>query len=284
MNKEHMFINILKNKYIGDDGCIIGKWVYSKDMFVEDVHFKKKWLSYKQIIKKAIKINISDAIVMNAKAKYALLAISLPSDIKGKKLLKIAKYIKKTFKKYNIRLIGGDSISGDKISISITLISKLQGNPTKRNGAKSNDLFAYTNKIGTVSKDLDNLFMNQKISKNSKFINPKLNGDFFFEIANKVSSAIDISDGLYNELSIICEQSDIDVKLLQKQDVLDKIALSGEEYEILFSFDKKHKKTILNIAKKYNVKINIFAKACKINNHKTSMISKLKKQIKAHYF
>ncbi len=284
MNKEQMFINILKNKYIGDDGCVIGKWVYSKDVFIEDVHFKKEWLSYKQIIKKAIKINISDAIVMNAKAKYALLAISLPKQTSSSKLAKIAKYIKKTFKKYDIKLIGGDSASSDKIYISITLISKLQGKPTLRTGAKNGDLFAYTNEIGGVGKDLKRLLNSKQINKNSKFVNPKLNGDFFFAIANKVNSAIDISDGLYNELGIICKQSDVDVKLLNKQESLDKIAFSGEEYEILFSFDKKHKKDILNIAKRYNVKINIFAKACRTNSTKTSTISKLQQKIKAHHF
>ncbi|MEA3497478.1 MAG: thiamine-phosphate kinase, partial [Campylobacterota bacterium] len=38
---------------------------------------------------------------------------------------------------------------------------------------------------------------------------------------------------------------------------------SGEEYEILFTFNKKNKKTIEKIAKKYKVKLNIFAKAKK---------------------
>ena len=284
MNKEQVFIDTLKNKHIGDDGCIIGKWVYSKDVFIEDVHFKKEWLDYKQIIKKAIKINISDAIVMNAKAKYALLGISLPKNTTTKNITKISKYIKKTFKKYNITLIGGDSTSSDKIYISITLISKLKGKPTLRKGAKEGDLFAYTNKLGDVEQDLKALLNNKKISNNSKFVNPKLNAEFFYKIAPFVNSAIDISDGLYNELSIICKQSDIDVKLLQPQEVLDAFAFSGEEYEILFSFSKSHKKTIQKIAKRYNVKLNIFAKACKLDSFKDSKIRKLQKKIKAHHF
>jgi thiamine-monophosphate kinase len=290
-NKEHFFINILKNKHIGDDGCVLGKWVYSKDVFVEDVHFKKQWLSYKQIIKKAIKINISDAIVMNAKAKYALLAISLPKHTKATKLQKIAKLIKKYFKKYNIKLIGGDSISDNKIYISITLISKLQGKATLRSGAKNKDLFAYTNNLGSVSNDLDKLLKGDSISKNSKFINPKLNGEFFYKIAPYVNSAIDISDGLYNELCEICTQSDVDIEFIQKQSKINKIAYSGEEYEILFSFNNKFKKTILDIAKRYNVKINIFAKAIKLNKKskyenkdKLSNIEKLKNKQKAHHF
>jgi thiamine-monophosphate kinase len=284
-NKEQLFVNTLKNKYIGDDGCVIGKWVYSKDVFMQDVHFKKEWLNYKQIIKKAIKINISDAIVMNAKAKYALLAISLPKNTKTKKLQEIAKIIKKSFKKHNIKLIGGDSTSSNKIYVSITLISKLQGRPSLRSGAKNNDLFAYTNELGSVGADLKRLLANKKIDKKSKFINPKLNAKFFYKIAPYINSAIDISDGLYNELHQICAQSKVDVVFdsKKKQKQIDKIAYSGEEYEILFSFKKDNKKDIKQIAKKYNVKINIFAKACNLAN-KQSSIEKLKNKQKAHHF
>ena len=39
------------------------------------------------------------------------------------------------------------------------------------------------------------------------------------------------------------------------------IGCSGEEYEVLFSFNPKNIKKILKIAKKHDIKLNIFAKA-----------------------
>ncbi len=87
MNKEDYFIKQFSNsKLIGDDGAIVGKWVYSMDAFFENVHFKREWMSLKQIAQKAMLINISDAIAMNAKAKYALLSVAIPKEFTLKQL------------------------------------------------------------------------------------------------------------------------------------------------------------------------------------------------------
>ena len=72
MNLENYFISQFKNAHIGDDGALIDDTVYSKDAFFEDVHFKKEWMNHYQIASKAMMVNISDAIAMNAKPKYAL--------------------------------------------------------------------------------------------------------------------------------------------------------------------------------------------------------------------
>jgi len=72
MNKENYFIKqFKKSKIIGDDGAVIKhssskQLVYSADAFFENVHFKRSWMSLKQIAQKSMLVNISDAIVMNA--------------------------------------------------------------------------------------------------------------------------------------------------------------------------------------------------------------------------
>ena len=75
MNKEDFFIKQFNNnsKIIGDDGAVVDEYVYSNDAFFENVHFQKDWFTLKQIARKAMLVNISDAIAMNAKPKYALL-------------------------------------------------------------------------------------------------------------------------------------------------------------------------------------------------------------------
>ena len=74
MNKENFFIKHISNsKYIGDDGAFVDGLVYSQDAFFEDVHFKKEWMDYEKIGNKAMLVNISDAVSMNAVPKYALI-------------------------------------------------------------------------------------------------------------------------------------------------------------------------------------------------------------------
>lgn len=262
MNKEDFFIKqfVSNTKLIGDDGAVIGKWVYSNDAFFENVHFKKEWMSLKQIAQKAMLVNISDAIAMNAKPKYALLTVAIPKEYTNKDLKELAKGFKKVAKEFGIEIIGGDTISNIKLDISVTIISKTK-KPILRSGIKKDDLLCYTGSLGSSKRDLEKLFLGEKISKKSKFIKPKLNAEFFYKISKYVNASMDISDGLFFELERMSKQSKVGFEFFEK---IDKdIGCSGEEYELLFSFDKKHKEKIEKLAKKYDVPLNIFAKAVK---------------------
>ncbi len=261
MNKEEYFIKqFSKNKLIGDDGAVIEKMVYSSDMFFENIHFKTKWFTLEQIAYKSMLVNISDAIVMNAIPKYALLNVAIPKFYTKQDLKTLAKGFKKAAKKFGVEIIGGDTIANEKLDIAITIISKTE-KPIYRSGAKKGDFLCYTGILGTCKKDLERLFSSKKISKKSKLIKPKLNSKFFYEIAPYINCSMDISDGLFFELEKISIQSGIGFEFFKE--ISSDIGTSGEEYEVLFSFDKKYKKKIEKIAKKHKVRLNIFAKAIK---------------------
>ncbi len=261
MNKEEYFIKQFSNKnIIGDDAAVIGKHSYSMDAFFEDIHFKRQWFSLKQIAYKAMIVNISDAIVMNAIPKYALLSVAIPNDFSKKDLKELAKGFKKAAKKYDIQIIGGDTICNNKLDISITIIGKVQ-RPIFRSGVKKDDLLCYTGTLGSAKKDLKKLFEGKKISKTSKCIKPKLKAGFFYKISKFINSSLDISDGLFFECERLSKQSKVGFEFFRE--IPYDVGTSGEEYEILFSFDKKYLKKIKKIAKKYDVKLNIFAKAIK---------------------
>jgi len=261
MNKEDFFIKQFKNSHknvIGDDGAVIGSNVYSMDAFFEDVHFKRDWMSLKQIAKKAMLVNISDAIAMNAVPKYALLSVAIPKSFSIDDLKELAKGFKSVAKKFGITIIGGDTISNIKLDISITIISKTKS-PIFRKGLKKSDLLCFTGSLGSCKKDLESLLKGKKISKKSKFLKPKLNPEFFYEVSPYINCALDISDGLFFELERLSELNNLGFKFFNK--ISKEIGCSGEEYEILFSFSKKDEEKIRKIANKHEVKLNIFAKA-----------------------
>ncbi len=260
MNKEDYFISLFKNQYLGDDGAIVKNQIISKDLFCEDIHFKKEWMSYKQIAKKSMLINISDAIAMNAKPKYALIGIKLPKKISHLQMKEIKDGFDEVCKKYGLKIIGGDTVAGDKLDISITIISYTK-KPIKRKGLKKGQLLAYTGDIGNSKKDLDRLLKGLTIRKNSKFITPKLRDKFFYKASKYITSSLDISDGLSKDLSRLSDINKVGFKFLKK---IPKSKLcSGEEYEMLFSFRKRDKSKIEWIGKKTKTPICIFAKATK---------------------
>ncbi len=258
MNKEDYFISLFNNKFLGDDGAVIKDQVISKDLFCEGVHFKREWMSLKEIAAKSMLVNISDAIVMNAKPKYALLGIMLPKEFSFLNMRELKSGFDEVCSSYGITIIGGDTIAGDKLNISVTLISKSK-NPIRRKGVKKGDYLAYTGDIGKSGKDLKNLFKGKKIYKNSKFIKPKLRDKFFYKASKHINSALDISDGLSKDLSRLSNTNKVGFKFLRKI-TKDKFC-SGEEYEILFSFNKKYKQKILSLGKLTKTPMNIFAMA-----------------------
>ncbi|ADG92740.1 AIR synthase related protein [Arcobacter nitrofigilis DSM 7299] len=261
MNKEDYFIKQFKNTHkniIGDDGAVVGSHVYSMDAFFENVHFKREWMSLKEIARKAMIVNISDAIVMNAIPKYALISIAIPKDFSKDDLDELAKGFKSIAKKFGIKIIGGDTISNIKLDISITIISKTK-KPIFRKGLKKDDFLCFTGELGTCKKDLESLLQGKEVSKKSKFIKPKLKPEFFYEISPYVNCALDISDGLFFELERLSETNNLGFEFFDK--ISKDIGCSGEEYEILFSFSQKNRDVISKIAKKHEVKLNIFAKA-----------------------
>jgi len=261
MNKEEYFIKQFSNsKVIGDDGAFIDGFVYSMDAFFENVHFKKEWMSLKQIAYKSMIVNISDAIVMNAKPLYALLSVAIPKSYTEDDLKELSKGFKKAAHEFGIEIIGGDTIANEKLDISVTIISKT-ANPIFRNGIKKGEILCYTGTLGLVKEDLEKLLNNKEISKKSKFIKPILNPEFFYEISPFVSSALDISDGLFFELERLSKASKVGFEFFHEID--EEIGTSGEEYEILFSFNEKNLEKIKKIAKKHKIKLNFFAKAIK---------------------
>jgi thiamine-monophosphate kinase len=273
LNKEDYFISQIKsNSIIGDDGAVIGKYVYSMDAFFESVHFKREWMSLRHIAQKSMLVNISDAIAMNAVPKYALITLAVPKSYTKEQLKELSEGFLDVAKEYGIEIIGGDTIGNIKLDISITIVSKTL-NPIYRKGLKENHLVAFTNSLGSVKKDLKKAFCGYNLPSSSKFITPKLNAKFFYEIAKYVSFGMDISDGLFFELSRVSKLNRVDYSFFKNYSK--EIGCSGEEYELLFGFDPKYRTKIELVAKKHKVKLNIFAKAKR---------GKYKCRCKAHHF
>ncbi len=258
MDLESYWIDKIKTTYIGDDGAVIDKWVYAMDAFWEGTHFKKEWMSIEQIAYKAFIVNLSDMVAMNATAKYMLLTIALPKDVKKKHLDRLSSKFNELAKEYNIEIIGGDTIGSDKIGVVITMIGTTK-TPLKRDGLNRGDLIAYTGSLGSVKEDLDRLFNKERIEDSSKFYRPKLRIDFIKAVTPWLSAGMDISDGLYCDTNKLLKCNNLfmqELKVISRE-----IGESGEEYEMLIAFSPKHLNRVKRIAKLTHTPLTIFARA-----------------------
>lgn len=247
MNTENHFITLMSQKKsrIGDDGAIVREWIYSKDIFFENVHFKRQWLSCYQIGYKAMIVNLSDAIAMNAVPCYALVGVAMPKSMSMHDMSELSRGLLTCAREFEVEIIGGDTISNAKLDLSITIVSKSK-KPLLRQGLKRGDLIAHTGKLGDSLRHLRYLMAGGSVNSQSRFVKPILREKFISKSRSSLRCGMDISDGLYSDVEKLCSRNKLGIswaKRLQKNK-----GCSGEEYEMLIAFDPRHKKKLMRLS------------------------------------
>lgn len=259
MDKEAYFIaRFAKSSFIGDDAAILGKMCVSQDAFFENVHFSRRWMDLYRIGRKAMLVNISDAVAMNADPRYALLTVAMPPSLTRKQMAELARGLQETAEEYGVQIVGGDTIADDKLDISVTILADCD-KPLQRKGLKEGDLLAYTGRLGTSAKDLKRLMRGGHVSPRSRFLDPQLRVAFVRKAAPSLRVGMDISDGLFTDLRRLHETNRLGFRFLRP--IPRSVGCSGEEFEMLVAFDPRHKEKILQIARQTRTPLTIFAEA-----------------------
>jgi len=261
LNKELFYISLFNNRYIGDDGASIEGYVYSADAFFENVHFKREWMSEEEVAYKAMLVNISDAVAMNADVKYAFVTLSIPKDFTPQMIKRLALGFKKAACEYGFEIAGGDTVASDRLEISVTLVSKTK-KPIFRKPVKEGYLLAYTGELGRAAKELKRLQRGGRVSKRGRFKRPAVRREFMKRASRHIKAAMDISDGLFDDLYKLSKINKIGFEFLKP--ISKPTGCSGEEYELLFAFDARDWKKIEQAARKSRTKVTLFARAKRV--------------------
>lgn len=175
-------------------------------------------------------------------------------------------------KKYNVDLIGGDTTKGE-LSLSVTIIGEVKQNfVLRRDGACINEDIWVTGEIGHAAIGLAHqkkqICLNGQDLKKalSIFEQPKPIQLDMKRISPFFSSAIDISDGLAQDLKHILNQSKVGAKVysqhipvapwIMKNNAYDFALYGGEDYQLILTSPKKNRKKIYEFAKKNKIKIS----------------------------
>lgn len=315
-DKESLFLRTLHSKNtakgVGDDAVILTRqnrkniafskpkasfaqiidsgreFVIANDGFCEGIHFKREWLSISQITKKAMLVNISDMVAMNASPKYAIISIVLP-QLSPQEIIQIATSLNDSAKEFGISIIGGDTMSGKRLDFHITLFGVPNGKILFRKGLKNGDLVFCTGEVGSSLKALQYLarsknqnIINTKSKRFSRFVSPRLRGKFIKSIANFAHCGLDISDGVLAELNRLSNINHLGFSLAKAKStktntqntqnyiksskilpkaIRQKAYLSGEEYEMLFAISPKHKTALFRKARQNRISLCFIATA-----------------------
>jgi thiamine-monophosphate kinase len=229
------------------------------DTLIENIHFKLKKTSFQDLGYKALVINISDIASMGGYPTHALVTIGANKNLSVKKIEELYRGINKAAKKYNVDIIGGDTVRSPKeLVVSVTLLGEVEKKLLlTRSGAKVGDQICVTGKFGgPASRNFKLQTSNFKTNLNEgrKIAKSKI-----------ATSMIDSSDGLIRSVMEICRASKVGANInlsavpIAKGANLKQALYGGEEYELVFTVPKlkKHKYQVVGevVAKKSGISL-----------------------------
>ncbi len=261
---------------IGDDCAVLtspekGKLLWSMDTLLEGIHFRLDLIDFYLLGWKSLAVNLSDIAAMGGLPTQALISLAVQADINVEDLDLFYKGFADLGQKHAVQLVGGDmvhSTSDLMITVSVLGFIKEGTNPLYRNKAQPGDWIVVTGPLGQAAAGLDILLTQRQGQEPSipqaiagpliKAHNqpcPAIEEGSFLASLPQVHSAIDLSDGLSQDLWQICRLSKvggyIETSRLPLSSEIKKLAeyrhtsptdwalFGGEDYHLLATIDAK---------------------------------------------
>ena len=259
-------------KGIGDDAAVMALPIGSRlvsciDTLVQGRHFSANWDQVNKLAfdigYKAVAVNISDIAAMGATPHSILLALALPQRLANEQwLTEFAKGLFHACQLFGVTLIGGDTTRSDSLVLSVSAQGLLAADTPAiyRSGAQVGDKVFVSGTLGDASYALHHLdnAVGIELAHRLHMPTPRISlGAILAKIG--ATSMIDISDGLYQDLGHICEQSGVSMRLNLEQlptskplasvDLSERLLCQlagGDDYELAFTLPSHIKPPIGN--------------------------------------
>jgi thiamine-monophosphate kinase len=212
----------------------------STDTSVEGVHFRREWLSPKEIGYRATAAALSDLAAVAATPLALLLALTVPESWRDD-IPNVADGVGEATREARAHIVGGDVVRGNAMSLTLTVLG-CAAHPWSRGAAHAGGRIYVTGKLGGPAVALQALSQHRTPDAvaRERFAHPIPRLMESRWLANHgVVAAIDISDGLVADARHIAAASHVrlslDLAKVPRIDGIDPIdaAASGEEYELL---------------------------------------------------
>jgi thiamine-monophosphate kinase len=247
---------------IGDDGAAwcggTGCTIATTDTMVVGVHFLPGSVDWRDVGWKALAVNISDIAAMGGTPAFALVTLCLPPDTRVAAVDALYEGLRECADAYGVTVAGGDIVSAPVFAITIAVAGDASvdaaGAPLllRRNAAKAGDLIAVTGSLGGSAGGLRALTdgapatdARRRLIKRHMRPQPRVDAGRA-AIASGICCAIDVSDGLVQDLAHICAASgvgaelrldgiplDADLVAVYPDNAAASAVTGGEDYELL---------------------------------------------------
>jgi thiamine-monophosphate kinase len=231
----------------GDDAAVLDvppghRLVASVDTTIEDVHFRRGWITPVEIGYRAVTAALSDLAAMAALPLGVLTAFVLP-DPWRERLPEIADGVGMAVAQAGTAVVGGNISTGAELSLTTTVLGHAAA-VLHRDGVRAGDALYVTGRLGGPGAALAALLAGRLPLPvhRQRFAHPSARlAEGRWLAASGATSAVDISDGLAADAAHLAAAGGVGVELdLGALPVVDGVAprdamASGEEYELLVS-------------------------------------------------
>ena len=265
---------------IGDDAAILQvpaseHLLVSTDTLVAGRHFPLD-TTPEDIGWKALAVNLSDLAAMGATPRWCLLALTLP-EADPVFLQGFAKGFWELANESGISLVGGDTTRGP-LTITVTVMGTVpQGQALRRDGARPGDDIYVSGTPGDAGLALllatgqipPNLTVHAQQAALKALNRPTPRLALGMALRGLASSAIDISDGLAQDLGHILDRSRLGATLntellplsaallaCEHQQALRWALSAGDDYELCFTAAPEHARAIAELAHQHHARLS----------------------------
>ena len=229
---------------IGDDAAVLEvprgqELLVTTDLFVEGVHFRRRWLPAAAAGRRALCRALSDIAAMGGEPRFAFLSLAVPS---ASGLQPSASWVRgflrgfaAAARSFHVALAGGDtgsSGSGALLADVIILGTAPKGTAALRSGARPGDLLFVSGRLGALAAALDS-------GRRPPPIHPRLALGKHLRSHRLITAMMDLSDGLSTDLNRLIRESgvgaEVDIDRLPLAGTLQQALHGGEDYELLFT-------------------------------------------------
>jgi len=250
---------------VGNDAAVLRPkvgWdlVFTTDMLVEGRHFTRDTTDPFSLGAKTVSVNLSDCAAMGAQPLAAVVSLGLPSGTKPSWVMALYEGMEGWAGSFGLDLVGGDTVGSRDLTLNVALLGEVErGRALTRSGAKAGDVLMVTGTLGDSAAGLHSLrHPNRKGREVRAFLErrhltplPRCVAGRLLASTRRVTSCIDISDGLSSEIHHLAEESGLGAEVhlgaLPVSQALDFycaewdldplpfLLRGGEDYELLFT-------------------------------------------------
>lgn len=258
---------------IGDDAAIWSptpgtRSLITTDSLLDGVHFRLDWTTWADLGHKALAVNLSDIAAMGGQPRVAVVSLGLTGREPVAGLLDCYRGMGTLAARHGLAVVGGDVVaSPDRLGLHVTVVGEtwpgMEGRVLSRAGARAGDEIAVGGQLGLAAAGLAVLRSGDRSAAAAPWLaaharpEPSLAlGRVLLEAG--ATAAMDLSDGLYGDITKICARSGVSARvLLDRLPVpqpirqhfpgtwLDLATRGGEDYCLVFTAPTEAMRAIL---------------------------------------